>query len=142
VWEFSPSPHPPQDAAAHVATRWGLTSRQTARLVDALLGAPGEPERKQVLKAAGAAKASSAGPKGGAQRRTPAEQLAADAFAMKRMSARLHTRLLERPLESLGADAATLAARELLELKAALTALCATLCKRLAEKESFYGRPE
>ena len=56
---------------------------------------------------------------GGAQRRTPGEHLAADAFAMKRLSVRLHARLLE-----------------LVELKGALTALSITLEQRLAEKES------
>ena len=75
------------------------------------------------------------------QQRTPAEQLAADAFAMKRLSVRLHARLLERPISSLGVAAAALAVRELVELKAALAALCITLDERLAEK-GFDGRPE
>ena len=54
---------------------------------------------------------------------------------------RLHARLLERPISSLGVAAAALAVRELRELKAALTALCITLDERLAEKE-FDGRRE
>lgn len=128
-----------QAAAAHTATSHGLTSRQVVRLVDGLLGATGEPERKELLEAAGTLPAG-AGPRGG-RRRTPAEQLAADAFAMKRLSVRLHARLLERSLASLGAAAAAVAARELQELKAALTALGNTLEQRLAEKETD-GRPE
>lgn len=60
---------------------------------------------------------------------------------MKRLSVRLHARLLERSLASLGAEAAAIAWRELLELKGALTALGTTLEHRLAEKESD-ARPE
>jgi hypothetical protein len=75
------------------------------------------------------------------RQRTPAEQLAADAFAMKRLAVRLHARLLERPLASLGAKAGAVAARELRELRAALAVLCITLDARLTEKE-FDGRPE
>ena len=138
VRELARLPRGNQDAAAQVAASRGLTSRQTARLVDALLGA-GEPERKKLLETAGAIDASA--PSGGVRQRTPAEHLAADAFAMKRLSVRLHTRLLERPLSSLGVAAAVLAVRELVELRAALAALFLTLDERLAEKE-FDGHPE
>ena len=140
VRELARLPRGNQDAAAQVVARRGLTSRQTGRLVDALLGAAGEPERKKLLETADTIAASAEGGDRPRQR-TPAEQLAADAFAMKRLSVRLHARLLERPISSMGAKAATLAARELRELKAALTALCTTLDERLAEKE-FDGRPE
>lgn len=128
-----------QDEAAQAATRRGLTSRQVVRMVDELLGAPGEPERKELLEVAAAEVSGHTG--GGARRRTPGEHLAADAFAMRRLSVRLNARLLERSLASLGAEAAELAARELLELKGALTALGTTLEHRLAEKESD-ARPE
>jgi len=100
------------------------------RLVDGLLAAK-EPEREGLLELASRA-AGAEGRTGGAKRRMPAEQLVADAFAMKRLSARLHARLLERPLASFGADAAALAARELQELNTALVSLCATLERRLA----------
>lgn len=123
-----------QDEAAQAATRRGLTSRQVVRLVDGLLGAPGDLERKELLEVAGTTEAG--GLTGGARRGTPGEHLAADAFAMKRLSVRLHARLLERSLASLGAEAAELAARELVELKGALTALGITLEQRLTEKES------
>ena len=129
-----------QDEAAQAATRRGLTSRQVARMVDGLLGASGEPERKELLEVAVTAEAGGR-TGGGARRRTPAEHLAADAFAMRRLSVRLHARLLERSLASLGAEAAELATRELAELKAALTALGITLEHRLTEKESD-ARPE
>ena len=125
-----------QDEAAHAATSRGLTSRQVMRLVDALLGlgVADEVERARLLAPAEASAEPAAG--GVARRRTPGEHLAADAFAMKRLSVRLHARLLERSLASLGAEAATLASRELVELKAALTALGTTLEQRLTEKES------
>ncbi len=125
-----------QDEAAHAATSQGLTSRQVMRLVDALLGlgVAEEVERARLLAPAAAPAEPAAG--GVTRRRTPGEQLAADVFAMKRLSVRLHARLLERSLASLGAEAATIASRELVELKAALTALGTTLDQRLTEKES------
>lgn len=128
-----------QDEAAHAATSRGLTSRQVMRLVDALLGATDDVERARLLTPAAAVSEPTASSV--TRRRTPAEHLAADAFAMKRLSVRLHARLLERSLASLGADAAALAARELVELQAALTALGITLEQRLTEKESD-ARPE
>ena len=125
-----------QDEAAHAATSRGLTSRQVMRLVDALLGlgVADEVERARLLAPA----VDSAEPAAGSvmRRRTPGEHLAADVFAMKRLSVRLHARLLERSLASLGGEAAELAARELVELKAALAALGTTLEQRLTEKES------
>ena len=135
VRELARLPRGNQDEAAHAATSRGLTSRQVMRLVDGLLGVTDEVERARLL-APAAARADSA-PRGASvtRRRTPGEHLAADVFAMKRLSVRLHARLLERSLASLGAEAAALAARELVELKAALTALGTTLEQRLTEKE-------
>lgn len=133
VRELARLPRGNQDEAAHAATSRGLTSRQVMRLVDGLLGATDEVERAQLLALSGTTPKTAASV---ARRRTPGEHLAADAFAMKRLTVRLHTRLLERSLASLGAEAAALAARELLELKAALTALGTTLEQRLTEKGS------
>ena len=50
---------------------------------------------------------------------------------MKHVAARLHARLLERSLESLGREACTTVSRELLDLRATLRALCVTLDTRL-----------
>jgi hypothetical protein len=72
-----------------------------------------------------------AGPKGGPPRRTPGEQLVADAWAMKRLAVRLHARLLERSLSSLGAPACAVVSRELTELRSTLCALTTTLDARL-----------
>jgi ParB-like chromosome segregation protein Spo0J len=116
-----------QDAAAKVVIRRGLTTRQTARLVETLLAAP-QAEWPRLLEDV---PAPAAGPQGGASRRTPGEQLVADAWAMKRLAARLHARLLERSLTSLGAPACAVVTRELGELRGTLTALTGTLDKRL-----------
>ena len=140
VRELARLPRGNQDEAAQAATSRGLTSRQVMRLVDALLGATDEVERTRLL-APAARVEPAASDAGVARRRTPGEHLAADAFAMKRLSVRLHARLLERSLASLGAEPAVIAARELAELKAALTALGITLEQRLAEQESD-ARPE
>lgn len=120
-----------QDEAAQAVTRYGLTSRQTARLVDELLAAPDGRARERVLRAAAGGQTTPV-EKTTSQRRTPGEQLVADAWAMKRLAARLHARLLERSLESLGAPACFAVARELVELRGALDALATTLGKRLA----------
>lgn len=116
-----------QDEVAGVVARHGLTSRQAARLVDQLLAAPDAAVYAQVL---GAAALTRPAEKKGARRRTPAEQLVADALAMKGLSARLHARLLERSLSSLG-EAAGLVARELGQLREALCSLGETLDRRL-----------
>jgi ParB-like chromosome segregation protein Spo0J len=118
-----------QDAAAQVAIRRGLTTRQTARLVDALLAAPPDDWPKLLEQAA--VPAAPAGKKGGAPRRTPGEQMVADAWAMKRLATRLHARLLERSLASLGEPACSVVSKELTELKRTLTALTKTLDARL-----------
>ena len=78
-------------------------------------------------------------PKGGAPRRTPGEQLVADALAMKGLTARLHVRLLERSLQSLGEAAGAVVSRELAELRLALIALTKTLDSRLTAPGGTVG---
>jgi ParB-like chromosome segregation protein Spo0J len=129
VRELARLPRGNQDAVGRVVARRGLTTRQTARLVDALLAAP-EGEWPALLERAGASLAAKDS-KGGPPRRTPGEQLVADAWAMKRLATRLHARLLERSLASLGAPACEVVSRELLELRGALSALARTLDARL-----------
>jgi hypothetical protein len=117
-----------QDAVMRVISRRGLTTRQTAQLVHSLLAAPPEHWPGLLEQASTPPQA----PKGGgAARRTPAEQLVADAWAMKRLAARLHTRLLERSLTSLGAPACAVVCGELAELRSTLGALSTTLDARL-----------
>jgi len=124
-----------QDAVARVVTRRGMTTRQVARLVEALLAAPTE-EWDGLL-----AQATPSPPRlGGARRRTPAEQLVADASRMKRVAVRLHARLLERSLESLGKDACATVAGELRGLRGALRSLGGTLDMRLEAHGAPDGR--
>jgi hypothetical protein len=119
-----------QEAAAKVVVRRGLTTRQTARLIDSLLEAP-ESQWAALLEQASSKPMAPSGPRGGAPKRTPGEQLVADAWAMKRIGARLHARLLERSLVSLGAPACAVVSRELVELRATLGSLTNTLDERL-----------
>jgi len=132
--ELARLPRGNQDAAAKVVMRRGLTTRQTARLVESLLAAP-EADWPRLLEEhsapATAAAPAAAARKGGAPRRTPGEQLVADAWAMKKLAARLHARLLERSLASLGDPARVVVSRELTDLRAALGALTQTLDMRL-----------
>jgi ParB-like chromosome segregation protein Spo0J len=116
-----------QPQAMQVAVRCGMTKRQTARLVDALLAAP-PGEWSELLEKLPLPSQ----PKGGARRRTPGENLVADSWAMKRIAARLHARLLERSLASLGEPACAVVGRELAELRSTLCALAATLDRRLS----------
>jgi ParB-like chromosome segregation protein Spo0J len=118
-----------QEEAARAVIRRGLTTRQTRSLVEALLAAPQEQWAKVLEQVPSAVIAR--GPKGGAPRRTPGEQLAADAWAMKRLATRMQVQLLERSLLSLGAPACAAVSRELVELRATLSALTQTLDARL-----------
>lgn len=128
VQELGRLPRGNQDVVAQVVARQGPTTRQTARLVDALLAAPQEQWPKLLEQVAQPAPSV---PQGGAQRRTPGEQLVADAWGMKRLSTRLQARLLERSLESLGEPACAVVSRELIELQGTLRSLGKTLDQRL-----------
>lgn len=119
-----------QEMVAKVVIRRGLTTRQTARLVASLLETPKEQWPALLEQASKPARASAK--KGGIPRRTPGEQLVADAWAMKRIGVRLHARLMERSLSSLGESACVVVSRELGELRDALGALTKTLESRLS----------
>jgi hypothetical protein len=127
VRELARLPRGNQDAVGQVVARRGLTTRQTAHLVDMLLTTEQGQWPKLLEHAAPPAPA----PTGHQPRRTPGEQLVADAWAMKRLAVRLQTRLCERSLESLGEPAGVSAARELGSLRATLRALSTTLDARL-----------
>jgi ParB-like chromosome segregation protein Spo0J len=117
-----------QDAVAQVVTQRGLTTRQTAHLVQGLLVAPQE-QWPELIEQAGKPLRPEA--KKGTPRRTPGEQIVADSWAIRRISARLHAHLLERSLESLGETACAVVSRELVELRSTLTALNKTIDARL-----------
>ncbi len=126
--ELSRLPCGNQDAVTRVVTQRGLTTQQTAHLVQSLLAAPPEQWPNLLEQVSTPPPA----PKGGAARRTPSEQLVADAWAMKRLAARLHARLLERSLTSLGEPACAVVSGELAELRSTLRALTTTLDARLS----------
>lgn len=129
--EIGRLPRGNQEQAAQVVSRRGLTTRQTARLVDQLLLSPDDGLR-QTLLAQALEGEGVAGAEEGPQRKrrlTPGEWLMADVAALKRVSTRLHARLLQRPLLSLGAEAASLALRNLEELGPGLLCLCQTIDK-------------
>lgn len=128
--ELARLPRGNQDAVTQVVTGRGLTTRQTAQLVQSLLAAPAERWPELLRQVSTPTPPPS---KGGAARRTPAEQIVADAWTMKRLAARMHARLLERSLTSLGEGASTVVSRELEELGATLAALSKTINTRLFE---------
>jgi hypothetical protein len=120
-----------QDTVAQVVTREGLTTRQTARLVDSLLAASRE-QWPALLEQASHLPIPEL--QGRSPARTPGEQLVCDAWAIKRLATRLHARLLERSLVSLGDPVCSVASRELGELREVLVALTTTLDLRLARQ--------
>ncbi len=126
--ELGRLPRGNQDAVTREVTGRGLTTRQTAALVQRLLGAPSEQWPGLIEQQSNPPPPAG---KSSASRRTPAEQLVADAWAMKRLAARLHARLLERSLSSLGEAASAVVYRELVELRSTLSALSTTLDTRL-----------
>ena len=131
--ELARLPRGNQDEATQVVTRRGLTTRQTASLVQSLLASP-KTEWEIVLKQALGRSVSPPTAKGSAAPRTPAEQIVADAWGMKRGAIRLHTRLLERSIGSLGEAAALTVSRELRELLSTLGALTKTIETRIVEQ--------
>lgn len=88
--------------------RRGLTTRQAVALVD------------PILAAAEQASAGRAEPRPGPRRApmTPTEAMIADATALAFRATRLHARLLERPLASLGPELEQVVARRLVKISA------------------------
>lgn len=131
-----------QEAAAKVVAHRGLTTRQAAQLVETLLGAPAEQWPKLLEQAARPLPpVARAGQRHRPwpPRRTPGEQLVADAWSMKQLASRLHARLLERSLQSLGEPACAVVFAELVELRAALAALTGTLDTRLSASGAHHA---
>jgi len=120
-----------QEQVAQVIARRGLTTRQAARLVDQLLAAGDERARSAILAEAERTSAPSA-PRPVRAAVTPGEAMIADAAVLATRATRLHARLLERPLASLGAEVERVVAGRLGELQAVLAALCQTLVQASA----------
>jgi hypothetical protein len=106
--------------------------------VDTLLAAPPK-QWPELLEQPSLPPAAPLAARDGAARRTPGEQLMADAWAMRRLAARLQVRLLERSLTSLGESACAVVAVELTELRSTIGALTQTLETRLSETGARDG---
>ena len=117
-----------QEACARVVARRGLTTRQTAKLVDRLLEASHEAARSAILAQAEAGEGLT-DPQGRSVKRTLShgEWLSVEAATVKRAAVRLHARLLQRPLASLGEQASELARYNLRDLTQTLVSLNRTL---------------
>jgi len=131
VRELVRLPRGNQEACAKVVIRRGLTTRQTARLVDALLAAPDETARVELLARVEAGGELAFTPTATQARRVlgHGEWLTVDAASLKRHAVRLHSRLLQRSLDSLGQPAAELARATLRDLVPCLSALQSTLLR-------------
>lgn len=116
-----------QEAVARVIARRGLTTRQTTRLVDQYLSATDDQARATVLADAERTSAPPAAPGPRRAPLTPGEAIVADASALSYRAARLHARLLERPLASLGPEVERVVVGRLDELRGVVEALCRTL---------------
>lgn len=117
-----------QEQVTQVIARRGLTTRQASRLVDQLLAAGDERARAAILAEAERTSAPSA-PRLVRAPVTPGEAMIADAAALATRATRLHARLLERPVASLGAEVERVVVGRLGELQAVLGALCQTLAQ-------------
>jgi ParB-like chromosome segregation protein Spo0J len=117
-----------QEACARVVARRGLTTRQTAKLVDRVLEVSVEAARAAILAQAEAGEELSE-PQGRSVKRalSHGEWLSVEAASVKRAAVRLHARLLQRPLASLGEEAAELARHNLRDLTQTLLSLSRTL---------------
>lgn len=127
--EIGRLPRGNQQPVAQVIARRGLTTRQATSLVEQILAAADEAERAAILAAAEQASAGRAEPGPGPRRAsmTPAEAMIADATVLAFRATRLHARLLERPLASLGPELEQVVARRLVEVRGVVEALCRTL---------------
>jgi ParB/RepB/Spo0J family partition protein len=126
--ELARLPRGNQEACARVVVRRGLTTRQTAKLVDSLLAT--DEQGRQDLLARIEAGAELEPPAGCPPRRrvlSHGEWLSVEAARLERQAVRLHARVLQRSLSSLGEPAAELARNTLRELIPCLSKLQSTL---------------
>jgi len=124
--EVARLPRGNQEVVAQLIARRGLTTRQATLLVDRLLAAPDDRVRAALLAEVEQARAPAA-PGTRRPAMTPGEAIVADATAVSWRAARLHARLLERPLASLGTEVEQLVVGRLGELRDVIGALYGTL---------------
>ena len=122
-----------QGPAAQVVAGNGMTFRQTARLVEELLGCADEPARGEVLARWRLCPPPRAAPHPARRARSEAEWLMGDVATLTRVAARLEARLLGHPLSALGARAGELCAHALSSLVPILAALGRTIAHATGE---------
>lgn len=124
--EVARLPRGNQEACARVVGRHGLTTRQTAKLVDRLLAAGGKTAQATILAQAEAGEGLSEG-RPAKRDLSHGEWLSVEAATVKRAAVRLHARVLQRSLATLGEEAAELARHNLRDVIQALVSLSRTL---------------
>lgn len=137
--EVARLPRGNQVEAAQVITRCGLTTRQSARLVEDVLAATDEAGRRRVLEFAAQATPVHLVPESRTRRRTPGEWLVYDVAAATRICTRLTARLLERPLLSLGTGVVEVAADGLRTLSPGLLGLSRAIERQLSRMSESGG---
>jgi hypothetical protein len=130
VREVARWPRGNQDVVARIVAKYGLTTRQTGRLVNKLIQTP-EQEWPILLEQASQQQTSNKSTSNRRTRRMPSEKLCVDVWAIKRIAVRLQTQLLQRSLISYGAQTCAMLCRELGDLQSTLNALTQTITKRL-----------
>lgn len=133
--EIGRLPRGNQSEAAEIVTRRGLTTRQSARLVNEAMAVADEGYRRRVLDAFARGPLPEGTPKERTARRTPGEWLAHDVAATARTCTRLCVRLLERPLSSYGESAAEVVTEGLSALVPSLVGLQKTIERQLKKTE-------
>ena len=122
-----------QVEAATVVAQRGLTTRQTAGLVDAMMNAqtdsPDAGVGAETLAVRLQASESSKKPEPSSSKRTPSEWLMADTQSIQRLCARLQARLLDRSPTSFSVAENALCTNALHELLRTISALCQTITK-------------
>lgn len=118
--EVARLPRGNQREAATVIEERGLTTHQSARLVQKLLTCVDGEQRQKVLREI---ETDSPSTKSRRPAQTRAEQIIADIAALTRIGGRLHARLLEGPLAAHGDAAAILLEQALAKLDAVLSSL-------------------
>lgn len=121
--ELAQLPRGNQQPAAQVVTRTGMTVRQTAQLVAALLACDGDAARARLISERLEHPGPRAAPRPVRRARTAAEWIVADVASMRRTAARLEARLLAQPLAVFGPRVAEVTTAALMDLIPVLDAL-------------------
>lgn len=117
-----------QRQVGQVVARRGLTTRQTAKLVDGWLEASDEQTRQNLLQQAGVLSgAEGKKPDKVSKKKSAAEWMVVDIDTLCNCSARLQARLMDGTLSSLAQGAAELLLARLEQLRAVLVALVRTI---------------